>query len=228
MRYIIGNWKSNGTTTEALKWLKEFAGVWHPSPEVMVAVAPTFLSLEAVAAAATEIQTGSFALAAQTVSPWPRGNYTGAVAADLLKGSVRYVIVGHNERRKWFAEDGDTILNCATEAVEAGLIPLVCAAGAAEVSRLGALADLDGEVMLAYTPKDPAISGQPPAAAEIEEMAARLAVAVPGAPILYGGAVTADNAGGLLEINGISGLFVGAASRDAALFAAICDLAGPR
>ncbi len=222
MKYITGNWKSNKTTVEGLRWLEQFAGIWHPVKDLSVVIAPPMVSIESLAAEAKRLRLEHFSFAAQDLSPFPRGSYTGAVAADLLKGVVQYAIVGHNERRRYFQESVQDALNKAAEAVDAGIVPLVCVADVAEVSRLSSLADLNGRVMLAYTPTDPAVSGIPESAEKIIAMVTRMKRAVPGATILYGGAVTAKNAAELLAVEGVGGLFVGKASLDPASFAEVC------
>ncbi|MBM9518421.1 triosephosphate isomerase [Desulforhopalus vacuolatus] len=225
MKYITGNWKSNKTTAEGLRWLEQFAGIWHPGKDLSVVIAPPMVSIESLAAEAKHLRLEHFFFAAQDLSPFPRGSYTGAVAADLLKGVVQYAIVGHNERRRYFQENVQDALNKAAEAVDAGIVPLVCVADVAEVSRLSSLADLNGRVMLAYTPTDPAVSGIPESAEKITGMVTRMKRAVPGAIILYGGAVTGKNAAALLAVEGVDGLFVGKASLDPANFAAVCAAA---
>ncbi len=223
MHYIVGNWKSHKTTEEGRHWLEQFAPLFHPKTETEVVLAPTLVSLEGVAAAAAGLNI-DIAFAAQDISPFPRGKYTGAVAADLVKGVAEYAIVGHAERRRYFHESGQEIINKVHEAVDVGITPLVCFADAIELGSLVApLGDIDGSFLLAYTPHDPVVANVPEPAAQVAEMAGRVQRGLPQVPLLYGGAVNRDNCCAYLAIEGISGLFVGGASLDAAHFAAICN-----
>ncbi len=222
--YIIGNWKCHKTTAEGKRWVEHFAALYQPQEKRTVIIAPTLASLEGIAGFAADCGVQGLAFAAQDVSAYPRGNYTGAVAADLIKAVTQYVIVGHAERRCYFHEDTQDILNKVSEAVDAGLIPLVCFEDVAQFTPLVApLADVDGTLLLAYTPHDPVVARTAESVERVAEMAARVHRSVGQATLLYGGAITRENCGDYLAIDGISGIFVGAASLDAADFAAICN-----
>lgn len=97
-KYIIGNWKCYKDLGDAKRWLDEFADSYTPRDEVKVILAPTFLCLEGVSSYIVELGLKNVALAAQDISPFPKGAYTGAIAADMVRGMVDYVIVGHSER----------------------------------------------------------------------------------------------------------------------------------
>lgn len=222
--YIVGNWKSHKTTAEGQAWLQQFASLYRGMDSRMVVVAPTLASLEGIAAFAAGMKLPNLAFAAQDISPFPRGNYTGAVAADLVKGVARYAIVGHAERRRYFHESVQDILNKASEAVDAGLVPLVCFEDAVQLTALVVpLGELDGKFLLAYTPHDPVVAKAAEPVEKVAEMAARVQRGIAQAPLLYGGAVTPQNCRKYLDIDGVSGLFAGEASLDAASFAAICN-----
>lgn len=223
MKYIVGNWKSQKTIADGLVWLEKFSSLYRPADGVKVVLAPTFLSITKLTGSVEEKKLKNFFFAVQDLSPFPRGNYTGAVAADLVKEVAQYAIVGHTERRRYFHETIQDTLNKATEAEAAGVIPLVCVEEAAQLLQLSSLADLDGDVLLAYTPRDPAVSGIAEPIAKVKEMVTRMRRSLPRAAILYGGAVTKDNCGEYLAIEGVAGLFVGRASLDATTFAAICN-----
>ncbi len=225
-RYIFGNWKSHKTTAEGREWIEQFASLYRDSEARSIVLAPTLASLEGLAAFAADKKLTGLAFAAQDISPFPRGNYTGAVAADLVKAVAQYVIVGHAERRRYFHESVQDILNKASEAVDAGLTPLVCFEDAAQLSPLVVpLGDLDGKFLLAYTPHDPVVARAAEPVEKVAGMVARCRRSLGQTPLLYGGAVTRQNCGNYLDIDGIAGLFVGEASLDAASFAAICNCA---
>ncbi len=222
--YIIGNWKCHKTTAEGKRWVEQFAVLYQPREERTVVIAPTLASLEGLAGFAADCGLSTLAFAAQDVSAYPRGNYTGDVAADLIKAVAKYVIVGHAERRRYFHEDTQDILNKVSEAVDAGLVPLVCFEDVAQFSSLVApLTDIDGKFLLAYTPHDPVVARTAESVERVEEMAVRVHRSIRQVTLLYGGAITRENCGEYLALDGISGLFVGGASLDAAEFAAICN-----
>jgi triosephosphate isomerase len=161
-------------------------------------------------------------LAAQDISPFPKGAYTGAVAADLVKGMVDYVIVGHSDRRRYFHETLQDVANKVNETADAGLVPIVCVDRPYAMSQLTALSDIDCEKMIiAYGPVDALNFRIPQAPKEVVEAADLISRAHPNRPVVYGGSIIPENARQYASLSGISGLFVGAASLEAASFAAI-------
>ncbi len=222
-RFIVANWKCHKTGDEGRRWFDRFASLYQPHPEVKIVVAPTLLSLEALAAHVRNLGLENVTLAVQDVSPFPKGAYTGAIAADMLVGLAAYTIIGHSERRRYFHETAMDVANKAAEAVDAGLVPIVCVDGSQALAQLGALEDIfPGSLLVAYTPVE-AMS------AKIAEEPQKVAVAVDRIqqmfpwPILYGGALGPLNARKYLQLPQLSGLFVGAASLEPEAFIAICN-----
>ncbi len=227
--YIIGNWKSNKTTQEGLAWLQQFSGLYAGTKEVEVAIAPGYLSLEKIHETATGMKLPSFSLAAQDVSPFPRGGYTGAIAADMLKPVVRYVIVGHSERRKYFHETPQDVINKVAEIADCGLVPIVCVEDSDMLAQLRPLADIDcKEMVVAYTPVDNLNFNIPESVERIAGAVTRIRAFFPKWPIIYGGKVSQDNAKDYLKVPGLNGLFVGTASLQPDKFAGVCKIAQGR
>lgn len=224
--YVIGNWKSNKTTKEGLSWLQQFSGLFQESNDLEVVIAPGFLSLEKIHEAASGMKMPSFSLAAQDVSPFPRGSYTGAIAADMLKPVVRYVIVGHSERRKYFHETPQDVINKVTEIADCGLVPVVCVEDADMLAQLRPLADIDcKEMIVAYTPVDNVNFNIPESVERVAGAITRIRAFFPQWPIIYGGKVSQDNAKDYMMVPGLNGLFVGTASLQAEKFAQVCKIA---
>jgi triosephosphate isomerase len=223
-RYVVGNWKCHKNSAAGCTWLDDFSRQYSPVSSLEVLLAPTFLSLEAMSAYARQLQLGGFSLAAQDVSPFPMGSYTGAIAADLLKKYVKYVIVGHSERRRYFHETEQDLINKVTEAADAGIVPIVCIdEGEAILSKLSPLKDVEcDELIIAYTPVD-ALNFKIPEAPEILSASIeKIHSYFPSWPVIYGGALLPENVERYLSVDGLAGLFVGSASLDAESFAAIC------
>ncbi len=217
MRYVIGNWKSYKRFEEAKKWLDEFTRFYAPVDDVEVIIAPTYLSLERVGEYLQELNIVNVSLAAQDISPFPKGAYTGAIAADLLKDLADYVIVGHSERRRYFHETSHDIGNKVSEAVDAGLTPIVCVDQPYAMSQLTSLNDIDTDsVIIAYGPVDALNFRIPQTPEKVAEAVEFIGQVHPKWPIVYGGALHPDNARDYVNIPGVSGLFVGSASLDAA------------
>jgi triosephosphate isomerase (TIM) len=221
-RYVIANWKSYKRFEDAKKWLDEFAGIYTPVKGLQVIIAPTFLSLEKLADYIIKLDLENVSLAAQDVSPFPKGSYTGAIAADLLKDMAEYVIVGHSERKRYFHETNLDIGNKVLETVDAGLVPIVCIDKPYAMSQLTALNDIDTDkVILAYGPADALTSRIPEPPEKVREAVEFISQVHSKWPIVYGGALRSDNAASYAGITGVSGLFSGSASLDANDFAAI-------
>ncbi len=222
MQYVIGNWKSYKRFEEAKKWLDAFSQLYTPVDNIEVIIAPTYLCLERVSEYLQKLNLHNIALAAQDISPFPKGAYTGAIAADLLKDLADYVIVGHSERRRYFHETSHDIGNKVSEAVDAGLTPIVCVDQPYAMSQLTSLNDIDTEsVIIAYGPVESLNFRIPQSPEKVGEAVDFISQVHPKWPIVYGGALHPDNARDYRDIPGVSGLFVGSASLEAASFHSI-------
>jgi triosephosphate isomerase len=113
---VIANFKSNKTQIEVKEWLS----IVTPTPNIVVA--PSYLSIPLI----NNLQP-TISIAAQDVSPFPSGAYTGAINAKQLKDlGVSYAIVGHAERRRYFHESSIDVAGKVRELVSSGLTPVVC------------------------------------------------------------------------------------------------------
>ncbi|MBE3102328.1 MAG: triosephosphate isomerase, partial [Firmicutes bacterium] len=117
---IAGNWKMNKTPDEASKMVKELA-LLVKDTDVEVVICAPFISLQAVkdAAAGTNIKVG-----AQNMHWEENGAYTGEVSPIMLNAlGIEYVIIGHSERREYFAETNETVNKKAHSAFAHNLLP---------------------------------------------------------------------------------------------------------
>src|SRR5499427_8414771 len=121
---VAGNWKMNKTVAEALDLVRGLKIELTNVKEVDIVVCPPFTALESVGKA---VLNSNLRLGAQNVSAHNVGAYTGEIAAVMLKEfSVRYVILGHSERRQYQKETNELIAKKAQAVHAASLKPIVC------------------------------------------------------------------------------------------------------
>ncbi len=219
-RIIVANWKAHLAPDQALEWLARFRAVHVPAAGIEVVLAVPALCMHQVCADLRE--SDRIAVAAQGVSPYPPGSYTGATPAAWLKGRAGYVLVGHRERRRYFHETVQDVAGQVRESVAAGLRPVVCVDHEGAAAQVAALDSGDIEQSLfAYTPEDAVTLEVAREAGEIGERARFLAELTGGRPVLYGGGVNGENAAAILDIAGVGGLLVGRSCLDPVEFAAL-------
>ncbi|MEW6412614.1 MAG: triose-phosphate isomerase [Candidatus Zixiibacteriota bacterium] len=242
---IAGNWKMNGTISETETLLKELLESNSKSDRATVVVCPPFTSLYA----ANKILSGShIALGAQDMSAHEKGAYTSEISASmLLTVGVRFVILGHSERRQYHAESDELVNAKARLAIDSGLTPIICVGetlGQRESGQTeqvigdqvdgtlsGFSADFIKKSVVAYEPVWAIGTGKtatPEQAQEVHKFIRdRVALidreASESLPILYGGSMKPDNAGNLLKQSDIDGGLIGGASLKADDFIAIIN-----
>ncbi|HLF09235.1 MAG TPA: triose-phosphate isomerase [Dehalococcoidia bacterium] len=238
---IAGNWKMNTTIDQAVDLARSVRNAVSGSTEVEVVLCPPFVSLMAL----REVVAGStIGLGAQNAHYLESGAYTGEVSPVMLEGLCRYVILGHSERRRDFAETDEIVQRKVAAALKAGLTPILCVgerleerqAGQTEavlVRQLrGALADLADPqgLVIAYEPVWAIGTGQAATTEQAQEAIALLRHEFAAlysrerseaVRIQYGGSVTGDNAAELMAQPDIDGALVGGASLRAEEFARI-------
>jgi L-erythrulose 1-phosphate isomerase len=248
--WIGTSWKMTKTLDEARAYARALAVVTVP-PGVQPFVLPAHTSLAAVRDCLPE--DSPVLLGAQNAHWAPEGAGTGEVSMRMVADAgARLVEIGHSERREQFCETDETVSRKARAAVDAGLVPLVCVGEPAEVRDAGgaedfvtgqvraALAALDADevavTLVAYEPIW-AIgeAGRPATPDEVSPVLLAVRAEVDRASrglglrgLLYGGSVTPDNAGALLDGTPIEGLFIGRAAWDATRFVAFLGLAAGR
>jgi triosephosphate isomerase len=233
---IAGNWKMHKTVSETSAFIQAVKGKIESDGVESVICAP-FTSLPALTEAAegTNVKIG-----AQNMHWEESGAYTGEISGAMLRElGVDYVIIGHSERRAYFAETNETVNKKVHAAFQSGLIPIVCVgetlaereAGRTmdivKTQTVAAFAGLSGEqaakVLVAYEPVWAIGTGKSSTAEDAEEVIrairGELAAAFGSAVadqvrILYGGSVKPDNIRFFLEQPDIDGALVGGASLD--------------
>lgn len=216
-KIVLANWKTHLSPAQAEKWVGEFARLYRPVPETQVILAVPFLAMLAVRGLTLDMR--NVALAAQDVSPFPPGGYTGATPAAWLEGVAGFVLVNHRERRRYFRETAQDAANKVSEAVAAGLCPILCLPGADVARHLAPVDSADLErLILAYTPEDAEALEVARNRESVAASARQLAEAGGGRPVLYGGGVNAANVADFITISGLAGVMTAGGSLDPADF----------
>ena len=243
---IAGNWKMYKSVAQTIEFFEKFKPLVEQANHCEVVIAPAFPAL----APAAEAAGGSrIRIAGQNLYWAPEGAFTGEVSGPMLAAAgCSHVIIGHSERRQYFAETDQTVNRRLLAALGAGLVPIVCVgerleereAGRTERVLIdqfeGAFAGLTAEqfspILVAYEPVWAIGTGRtatPEIAAEaqrlIRERAARRFGPLPAEylRILYGGSVKPDNIKGLMARPQIDGALVGGASLDPVSMASIVN-----
>ncbi len=221
-RYLICNWKCHKTEQSVLDWLDVFRNEYRPQKDLEIVICPSSICLPLLKTKIEEYQLERVFLAAQDVSPFPRGSYTGALSADMLKPYAKMAVVGHSERRKYFHETNHEATNKVTELGDVSMTPILCLDDSYIHSQLAAIADIDcPQIIAAYCPTYALNSKMAETPENVKKAVKNIRIFLPSSPIIYGGAVTAQNARVFLGLEGISGLFVGSAGLDPKSFLAI-------
>jgi triosephosphate isomerase (TIM) len=241
---IAGNWKMNKTVAEALDLVNDLKRELANVKELDIVVCPPFTALGEVSKA---ILDSNIRLGAQNMSEHNFGAFTGEVSAWMLKEfSVRYVILGHSERRQYQAEPDELIAKKAIAAHAASLRPIICVGEtlaqreAGETERVvgtqlrGSLANLSAdqmaETIMAYEPVWAIGTGRNATADQAQEVHSFIRKELTTAfgdgvarrvRIQYGGSVKPSNARELMNQPDVDGALVGGASLEVRSFSEI-------
>lgn len=237
---MAGNWKMNNTIAEAVKLAQAIRATVGDEESVDRVLCPAAVCLAAVRDA---LAGSSVAVGAQNVHWADGGAYTGEISAAMLRGVADYVIIGHSERRQYFAETDESVNQKTVAALSHGLTPIVCVgesleqneAGETEavVSRQvkGALAGLDAaqvqSLVIAYEPIWAIGTGKAATPQQanatcgvVRKVVAALydAATAQAVRVLYGGSTKPSNIAEIMEQPDIDGALIGGASLEAASY----------
>jgi triosephosphate isomerase len=243
---MAGNWKMYKTASETTAFFEKFSPLVAGASHCEVVIAPTFVNIAAAVAATKGTNIG---IGAQNLYWKNEGAFTGEVSAPMIAAvGADWVIIGHSERRQFFGETDQTVLQKTVAALEAGLKPIVCVgemladreAGKTEDVLVGqfqgGIAGLTPEqfarIVIAYEPvwaigtgktATPEIAADAHKCIRAQVKAKFGAAAADAVRILYGGSVKPDNVKSLMAQPGIDGALVGGASLQADSFASIVN-----
>ncbi|MCD4737457.1 MAG: triose-phosphate isomerase [Bacteroidales bacterium] len=250
-KIVAGNWKMNKTFDEADTLIDDLIAQTKKLCELKnttVIICPPYLYLEV----ARDKTIDTFMnVGAQNLSEYSKGAYTGEVSASMLESmGIEYCIIGHSERRKYFAESDEQLYKKVLEALKNNIFPIFCCGELLEERESGnhfevvrsqlknTILKLDkidfGNVIIAYEPVwaigtgKTATSGQ---AQEMHEFIRNLIsekydkLVAASSQILYGGSCNSKNAAELFSMSDVDGGLIGGASLDAAEFMNIINSA---
>jgi len=229
---VAGNWKMHNTVQESVALASAIKEGTSSLKKGEVVLAPPYTALARVS---ETIKGSRITLAAQNMFYEDKGAYTGEIAPGMLKDiGCTYVIIGHSERRKYFHEQDKDVNLKVKKALSVGLKPIMCVGETDEEREKGitrSIVDrqinlgLSGvekidNVVIAYEPVWAIGTGKVATSAQAQEVHAFIrgilkdlyGSSANNIRILYGGSVTKDNIGELIEMEDIDGALVGGAS----------------
>ena len=245
-KIVAGNWKMHKNAEETEDLLNELIDKLPNDVEAQVIVAPTFINL---ASAVDHLEFTNIAVAAQNMSQFESGAYTGEISADMLKSiGVNIVIIGHSERRAYFNETNEELVLKIKEALTHHLKPIFCIGESLDQSEGGFYFDVIKSqlvevlsnftssdcfnIIIAYEPIWAIGSGLTATSLQAQEMHAFIRTEISNlfsleiaqqTSILYGGSCNAQNAHELFQCPDVDGGLIGGASLKAEDFCAIVD-----
>ena len=234
-KIIAGNWKMNYCVNKAEDFVSEIKDAIN-TDEVDVVICPNFVALDRL----SDLLDGTnIKLGAQNVHTEDKGAYTGETSVNMLAAvGVQYCIVGHSERRQYFAETNQVVNLKAKKLLEKDINPIVCVGETLEEREANTMFDvvekqvresLDGieeaqmkrNVVIAYEPIWAIGTGKTATAEQANEMCRFIREVVSkmynesvaqAVRIQYGGSVKPANANEILNMSDIDGALVGGAS----------------
>ncbi|MEY2529939.1 MAG: triosephosphate isomerase [Verrucomicrobiota bacterium] len=248
-KIVAANWKMNMTQAESARFVESLLLDLSDVSDVEVVIIPPFTAISKVTESLGKAQ--NIKVGAQNMH-WERnGAFTGEISSALLRDLfVRYVILGHSERRTLFGETDEIVNKKVRAAHEATLRPIVCVGETLEQREKGkvekvlskqlsdSLAGLESkelqETVIAYEPVWAIGTGKVATAEQAQEAHAFIRKTLAGISddatadrirIQYGGSVKPDNARELMSQPDIDGALVGGASLDPRSFAQIVNAA---
>ena len=239
---MAGNWKMNKTIDEAVELARAINSATHTYDSVDKVVCPTFVCLPAVS---DVLAKSPVAAGAQNMHWEADGAFTGEVSPQMLDGLVDYVIIGHSERREYFAESDETVNKKLKAALAAGIVPILCVGESLAQNQAGethsfvsgqvtaALADLSAaqveSLVIAYEPIWAIGTGL---AATAEQANSICGLTVRGTVaelygeevaqntrVLYGGSTKPSNIAEIMQQPDIDGALIGGAALKADSYA---------
>ena len=231
---IAGNWKMNKNPAEASSFIKQLKPLVKGSKNEIVCAVP-FVDIQT---ALTAARGSRIKIAAQNMHFEDKGAYTGEVSGQMLRDmGVKYVIIGHSERREYFGETNKSVNKKVVAAFKYGLRPIICVGESlaqrdagltadhiryqVKAAFVGITADQAKKAIIAYEPIWAIGTGRTATAEQAEEVCRLIRMTIKELyskrvssviRIQYGGSVKPENAHELFSMEDIDGGLVGGAS----------------
>ncbi|MGC4040165.1 MAG: triose-phosphate isomerase [Flavobacterium sp.] len=245
-KIVAGNWKMHKNAEETEDLLNELIDKLPNDIEAQIIVAPTFTNL---ASAADHLEFTHISVAAQNMSQFESGAYTGEISADMLKSiGVQNVIIGHSERRAYFHESDFILAEKVTTALKHDMKVIFCFGeelkdrqsnqhfNVVENQLRDGLFHIENkdweQIILAYEPVWAIGTGETASPDQAQEMHKFIRETIQkrfgsdiaeDVSILYGGSVKPENAKEIFSKPDVDGGLIGGAALKAADFAAIAS-----
>ena len=233
-KIIAGNWKMNMTPSQAVELINTLKPLVATEDADVVFCVPAIDIIPAIEAA----KGSNIEIGAENMYYEEKGAYTGEIAPDMLTDvGVKYVIIGHSERREYFAETNETVNKKVLKAFEHGITPIICCGESltqreqgitldwirkqVKIAFQNVTADQAKTAVIAYEPIWAIGTGETATADQAEEVCGAIRAciaeiydeaAAESIRIQYGGSVNAGNAAELFSKPDIDGGLVGGAS----------------
>ena len=237
---IVGNWKMNKTIAQTRAFITDLCARTLPLDAVDAVICPPFTAL---CAAHEALGDSAVELGAQNLGWAESGAYTGEIAPGMLvECGVRWVVIGHSERRAMFGEMDERVNEKALAALAHGITPIVAVGETAEEHAAGLARDKvcaqvraafagmpPGHVarcVVAYEPIWAIGTGNADSPDEADQIMGEIRAAVDGLAncrLLYGGSMKPENVSAFVRRSNIDGGLVGGASLEPASFAALLE-----
>ncbi|MFV0265574.1 MAG: triose-phosphate isomerase [Draconibacterium sp.] len=247
-KIVAGNWKCNTTLQEGIELAKAVDAVVakEAASDVLVVVGTPFTHITKVV---ETVNTARIGVAAQNCAAEASGAFTGEVSAEMIKSTgAEYVILGHSERREYYAETSEILNKKVALALANGLTPIYCCGEALDIREAGThnefvvnqleetVFQLSAEdfkkIVIAYEPIWAIGTGKTATSDQAQDMHANIRAAIAakfseevaeGTSILYGGSCKASNAKEIFAKKDVDGGLIGGASLKAEDFIGIIN-----
>lgn len=245
-KIAAGNWKMNCNAQVAETLANDIINAGSPENVLTILCTP-YVYLKDILHKTKNA--GRIEVAAQNLHHKPSGAYTGEISAEMLSSlGIQYVVIGHSERREYFHENNEILLEKVKQAMQAGIIPLFCCGESLEIRKSGNHLDfvLDqlretiftlpkddfSKIIIAYEPIWAIGTGETASPEQAQEMHAAIRQEISKVygeevadhtSILYGGSVKANNAKEIFSKPDVDGGLVGGASLNATEFISIMN-----
>lgn len=223
-KIILANLKSNKSFESSKEWIENLLQNVDDSTlsKLDVSVVPSFTTLEMMSSKILQAQK-NISVSVQDISSFPAGSYTGAISGQNLMGlNVKYAIVGHSERRKYFKETSNDVASKVAQCLENDIKPVVCIDTEYLEEQLNLIEKQDMEkCIVAYEPLSAIGSGKNADVGNVKSVVERVKIIAGDVPVIYGGSVNEFNISEYLMV--CDGALIGRAALDQEQFRRVIE-----